>query len=63
MQNFKRIIDPSEMLETNLKIQYIINLLHGEELFHYDTLCDQVEITTMAHLNQLILGLGTYFFL
>ena len=42
MQNFERMLDPSVMLETNLKIQYIINLLHGEELFHSDTLCDQI---------------------
>ena len=45
----------------NAKLQYINSLLCIEDPCQFDSLCDQVRSTTLAHLNQFILCLGTYF--
>ena len=49
------------MLAANVNIQYILNILYREVLLQFYTSFVQVESTTMAHLNQFILGLGMYF--
>ena len=43
------------------KIHNLCTLLHGEESCQLDTLSGVVGNTTIAHLNQNILGLYTYF--
>ena len=62
VQNFNITINASVMLASNKKLQYLRNLIHGEELSQYYNLCAQFRSTTMAHLNPFILGIGTYFF-
>ena len=62
VQNFNMILDPSGTLVSNINIQYLRNLLRGETLHKFDTLYVKVRSTAIANLNQVILGLGTYFF-
>ena len=50
------------MLTAKAKIQYIRMIFRVEAIRCFDVLCDQVGSTTIAHLNQVILGLGAYFF-
>ena len=45
----------------NTKLHYLSTLLRCEELHKFETLCLQIGGTTVTHLNQVILGLGTYF--
>ena len=54
-------IDASETLTDNEKIQYIHTLLLGKALRQFGTFSEQVVSTTMAHLNQVVLGLGMFF--
>ena len=49
------------MITENANIQYLHDLLRGEALRQFDNCFAQVVRTTTAHLNQLILGLVTYF--
>ena len=58
VQNFNMVLNASRMLATNVKLQYLCNILCREALLHFYTLCVQVVSMTMAHLNQVILGLG-----
>ena len=61
VKNFKTNIEDSGTLAANADIQYLCEILRGEVLCQFDTLCAQVGITTISHLNPVILGLGTYF--
>ena len=61
VQNFKMMLRYSGTLSANANLQYLRILLCGEVLCQFDTLCAQVVITTIAHLNQVILSLCTYF--
>ena len=62
LQNFNITVEASVMLVANAKLQYINMLLCVEALSQFNTLWYQVGSTTIAYLNQVILGLGTYFF-
>ena len=62
VQNFKMTIEVSGTLIANSNIQYLRDIFCGEEPRQFDTSCVQVVITTTAHLNKVILGLGAYFF-
>ena len=48
------------MLVASAKIQYLRMLLRGEALHQLDTLSVEVVSTTVAHLNHIILSLGTF---
>ena len=63
VKNFKMPLDASGMLSANLNIQYICTQLRGYSLPQFDHFCAQVGSTTMAYFNQVILVLGTQFFL
>ena len=54
-------LNASGALTYNAKLQYLRTLLRGEALRQFDNLCSQVGIMAMAHFNQVIIGLGTYF--
>ena len=43
----------------NFAIKYIRSLSYVESLSQFNALCIQIVSTTMTHLNQVILGLGT----
>ena len=62
MRNFKIVLDTSGTLAENVKLQYLHTLICVEALRQFDNLCAQVVSITIVHLNQVILGLGTYFF-
>ena len=49
-------------LTDNMNLQYIRTLLCVEALSQFDTSCVKVLSTNTTHLNQVILGLDTYFF-
>ena len=51
------------VLTTIAKIHYMCTMLRGEALFQLDTLYVEFGSTTTTHLNRIILGYGTYFFL
>ena len=51
MCKFKMMLGALGMLISNVKLQYIRTLLRVEALSQFDTLCDQVGKTNMAHLN------------
>ena len=61
VRNFQMIIEYSGIIAARTNIQYLFTLLHGEALCQFNTLCNQVGITNTTNLNQIILGLGTYF--
>ena len=61
MRNFKITLDASGPLSENAKLQYLHTIIHGEAQYQFDTFCAQVGCMAMEHLNQVILGLGTYF--
>ena len=56
-------IEASGMLEDTEKMQYLCTMVCGEELNQFDTLSNEVGSTTLENLKNIILGLGTYFFL
>ena len=62
VQKFKMMLEDLGTLSDNKQLQYICTLLHVYALHQFDTLCDQVRITTTTNLNRVILSLGTYFF-
>ena len=62
MQNSNMVLNAPGMLAANAKLQYLRNLLFREALLHFDIFCVQFGNTIMAHLNQVILGSGMYFF-
>ena len=62
-RNLQMTLEDLRTITANAKIKYLCTLLCGETLHQFDTLCDQVGSTTTTHLNRIILGLGTYFFL
>ena len=61
--NFKTILGAPRILAANAKLQYLCTILSGESLRQFDTFCAQFGSTTMAYLNQAVLGLGMYFYL
>ena len=63
VQNFKNTLKASVMLDASAKIQYLCMLISGEALHQLDMLSVKLVSTTIEHLNHIILGLGTYFFL
>ena len=44
------------------KIQYVHTWLLGEYLLGYETLYKQTGNSNTTHLNQILFGLGTYFY-
>ena len=62
MWNLNMTLGASGTIKANVKLQYLRTLLCGEALPQFDILCDQVRIMIMAHFNQVIFGLGTYFY-
>ena len=56
------MLESSGTLATNTKIQYLPMLLHEEVPCQFDTFCDHVGSTTIAHSSQFILGLGMNLF-
>ena len=63
VQNINMKLNASVTITSNKKLQYLHTILCVEVMLHFDTFCDKVVRTTMEHLNQLTLGLCTYFFL
>ena len=63
VHNFQMDIKASGMIAASANIQYLLTLLRGEALHQPGMLFVEVGSTTIAHLNHIILGLGTYFFL
>ena len=56
------IIDTSGTITTGGKINYLRTLLNGEALHEFKTLCANIGHTTSAHLEQILLLLGTHLF-
>ena len=44
------------------KVRYLYKLLYDKDSHEFDTFSAHIGHTTNANLNQIILGLGTYFF-
>ena len=61
IRKFKMTLKSSVTISANAKLQCLHNLLCGYSLSQFDNFCAQLFTTTMAHLNRVILGLGTYF--
>ena len=61
IKNFKITLEASGTLSANAKFQYLHTPLRGESLHEFDTFCIQIKRMTITHLNQVILGLVTYF--
>ena len=57
-----RVVEVSGTLVSNANLHILRGIIRGEALHKFDALCDQVGSTTMAHLNQVILVLGTHFY-
>ena len=51
----------SGTLRYNTKLQYLCTIICVEALRQFDDFFDKVGSTTTAHLNRVILVLGTYF--
>ena len=63
IRNFKVMLKDLGTLNSIVKLHYMCMLLHGEALHKFDTLCAQVGSINTTHLNRIMLGLSTYFFL
>ena len=61
-QHFKMTLEALGELTANAKKNYLLTILHVEALHQFDTLCYQEGSMTIPHLNQVILGLGVYFY-
>ena len=61
MKNLKMTIKALVNLTTRTNIMNPLTILHGEAIYQFNTLCDQVGSTNMTHLNSIILDLGMYF--
>ena len=59
MRNFKIMLEASGTISTKKNLQYFCKLLHGEVLHMFDSFYAQVGSTTTAHLNRVIMSLGT----
>ena len=62
VQKFKITLEDFRMLADNANLKYICTVLRGKAICLFDTLFVQVGSTTTTHLNQVLFGLGTYFF-
>ena len=56
-------LEASRILDSGVKIPYLLTLVRGETLSLLDIFSAEVGSTTSDHLNRIILDLGTYFFL
>ena len=55
-------LDKPVQIMANTKREFNIRtLLCGEALHQFDTLCIKIEIASMTHFKQVVLGLGIYF--
>ena len=63
IRNFQMTLEASRILDSGVKIPYLLKLVRGEQLSQLDILSAVVGSTTSEHLNRIILDLGTYFFL
>ena len=63
VHHFNMLLNAYGMLSASSKLHYICNILHIGAIYQFDDLCIQIGSTAMAHLNQVILGLGTNFLL
>ena len=61
VRNFNMTLKASGKISFNTKLQCLRTLLHVYSLRKFNILCVQVGGITMSNLNQIILGLGTYF--
>ena len=55
-------LEASGSISAGEKIQYLHTFLHEEYLREFKTLCGHISNSNTIHPNQIILGLGTYFF-
>ena len=62
VQNFQTDLEASGTLVASEKIQYLCTILRGKALPQLGMFSVQVGSTTIAHLNHIILRLGTYIF-
>ena len=63
MQNFKMTPEALDKLFSSVKLHYLPTVLHGKAPCQIDTFYDQTGSTNTPHLNRIILGVGTYFYL
>ena len=63
VQNFKMTPEASGTLAAKVELQYFCMLLRGEVRFQFDNLCAHVVVMPIENLNQVVLVLGTYFWL
>ena len=59
--NCQFTIKASGIITAGEKIQFLHNLLRGEYLGEFKTLCGYIGDSNKTHLNQILLGLGTFF--
>ena len=62
VQKFQLTLKAPVTIDASTKMQYFCTLLHEEALRQLEILYFEVGSTTVAHLNHIIFGLGTYFF-
>ena len=55
------MLEASGNIALGAKIKYLRILLCGEALHEFVTLCTKIGNTTSAHLQHIMMGLGTYF--
>ena len=61
VHKIKVSIETSGMLASNSNTYYLHTILHCKVIHEFETLCFQIGSMTMTQLNQVILGLVTYF--
>ena len=61
VQNSKEMLYESGTIIANEDLPYLCTLLCGESICQFDNLCAWFGSMTMAHFNQVILSLGSYF--
>ena len=63
VENFKIMINATGMNASNVKLQYLHNILSWYVIHHLENFCAQVGSTTMAHVIQFIFGFRYVIFL
>ena len=61
VQNFNKVLEILGTLAANNKLQYLCTLLSGKALWDFYTLWLQIGSMTVTCLNQVVLGVCTYF--
>ena len=61
-RNYQITIESTGSITMGEKIQYVHTWLLGEYLLGYETLYKQTGNSNTTHLNQILFGLGTYFY-